>query len=112
MPAGETGTGDRTAVGDADGQVHGTFSERDQTDRRARIAQRVVDEHLLGQPDESDAETRKNIFDALAVLDPVEVRDGGGNLTGYLTTRFVSVDDYPAARAEAQEQLDRSSLAP
>lgn len=109
---GEIDQGDRTAVGDSESVIRGSFSEKDQDERRRRVAFRVVDEKLFGDPDNADAETRARILDALAVLDPVEVHDDDGRLTGYLTTRFVSVADYPEARTEAQQQLERHSLAP
>lgn len=98
---------DRVAVGDGAGAVRGTVSGADEDDRRHRIGQRVVDEGLFGVPEDADAETRRAILDALLVLDPVEVRDEAGKLTGYLTTHFVSVADYPAERDAAEAQLER-----
>ena len=104
--------GERTDVGDADGKVRGSFSEAEQDERRQRIALRVVDEKLFGAPSRADAETRTRILHALAVLDPVELHDDDGKLTGYLTDRFVSLADYPVARSEAERELEQYSLAP
>lgn len=103
---------EQTDVGDSDGKVRGSFSEAEQDERRQRIALRVVDEKLFGTPSKADAETRARILHALAVLDPVEVHDDDGRLTGYLTDRFVSLSDYPAARDKAERELKQYRLAP
>lgn len=104
--------GERTDVGDPDGKVRGSFSEAEQDARRQRISLRVVEEKLFGAPSRADAETRARILHALAVLEPVEVHDDDGKLTGYLTDRFVSLADYPAARDKAGRELEQYSLAP
>lgn len=54
---------------------------------------------------EPEPKIKQQIMDALYVLDPIKVRDADGAHTGYFTTRFVAIDEYPAARTAAEATL-------
>lgn len=95
----------RTAVGDADGHIRGTYLDDEDDARMDQVRQLVIKEGWADGPNK-DPEGRSRLFDALLVLHPVKVIDERGHHVGYLTTEWVALDDYPAARAEAAAFVD------
>jgi hypothetical protein len=95
----------RGEVGDSDGLVHGAIDPAEKSARLHRVVDAAIAGGYINPEDEPGPKAKQQIMDALYVLDPLEVRDAEGNLTGYFTTRFVGIDDYPAEREASEAML-------
>lgn len=99
-------TNEPIGIVDAKGEPRGTYLPSDVDARDARIAE---DMERRGARDSTEVPAEAK--DAYLVVEAVEVHDESGQLTGYLTSHFVAVEDYPAEVESARNVLAAAGFA-
>lgn len=93
-------------VVDHDGISRGFVRDSELTARDDRILARLVEEYREPVSGPEGDEEYDALFNALRVLDPVEVTDETGDAVGYWTDSFTSFDDHASSIGPAERLVD------
>jgi hypothetical protein len=92
-------------VQDAEGRPRGFVRDSALTARDERVTAVIVERYR--EPKGPDDQAYEQVFEALRILDPVEVVDADGATVGYWTHDFKEIDELAALEPEARATVER-----